>query len=310
MLHLTYAVIGGDMSELPSLGQVGGVLASLFGAKAAGRGLTRLLGPATDEVAEALRRWTAYRLGNVARIAENANAKLGGVDEPGQVSPRVAMRIFEEGSFSDDDFVVDYLGGVLASSWSPVGRDDRGNSFASLVARLSTYDLRTHYTFYTIMRNLLMGRDINFYVGTEAVTGRVYIPTSVYDAAMDFGPHEDKDALLGHSISWLERESLLVNTVAGGLELMKREAPQAKEEGIIIWATGPGIALYLWAHGQGQYPISRFLDPEQSWGFQAGITIPPGSQIVSEMTSGTGGPSPGQREGGPGGGDLLPRDTG
>lgn len=81
------------------------------------KSLSRLVGPAADEVAEAFRRVTSYRLRNVGRIKDNAEAKLGkDLDSPGSVPSRLGFQLLNEGSYSDDEIVVEYLGGVLASS--------------------------------------------------------------------------------------------------------------------------------------------------------------------------------------------------
>jgi hypothetical protein len=277
--------VGGDVPDLPSPGEVSGAIGALFGARAAGRGLARLLGPATDEIAEGLRRWTAYRVGNVERVVNNATAKIEEPDQPGQVPPRVAMRILEEGSYSDDEFVVEYLGGVLASSRTPTGRDDRGNSFAALISRMSTYELRTHYVCYTIMRQLLVGRDINLNDINQVQYNRAFIPFSVYIPAMDFGPGESQNELFEHAIYWLVRDSLIEFIGSGSAEVLNssRSALFAKEPGMVVGLTVLGVALYLWAHGQGGHRIERFLDPGQDWEFQTEVAIPVGSQLISEM---------------------------
>lgn len=108
--------------------------------------LRSLLGPAAHEVGEALRRWVEFRLRNVGRVAENAEGKSRALEQqPGTVSVRTAMAVFEAASYSDDELMADYLGGVLASSASPGGRDDRGVTWIAQVSRMSSYALRIHY---------------------------------------------------------------------------------------------------------------------------------------------------------------------
>lgn len=112
-----------SLSDLPQWLAVGG--ASAWAAR-------KVLGRSLDVVGETLERWTTLRLENVARITENAAKKAGdSLDREGTVPARVAMRIFEKGSYSDDQLVVEYLGGVLASSRTELGRDDRGNGASS-----------------------------------------------------------------------------------------------------------------------------------------------------------------------------------
>jgi hypothetical protein len=274
--------------DLPSPAEVSGALGALFGARAAGRGLARLLGPATDEVAEALRRRVAYATGNIERVVNNASAKIQDPEQLGQVPPRVAMRILEESSYSDDDFVVEYLGGVLASSRTPVGRDDRGNTFAALVSRMSTYELRTHYVCYTVIRQLLVGRDVNFNDINQAQANKTFIPFRVYTSAMDFIPDEDWQELFTHAISWLDRDDLIDFQSAGSAEHLKesRATPFAREPGIVVVPTVLGVALYLWAHGQGGHSLKRFLDAGQDWEFRTELEIPAGSQLTRNMAPG------------------------
>lgn len=99
---------------------VGGAAAAYAIMKAA----SRVLGPASDEVAESFRRWTAVRVGNTSRIVKNAEAKVADPESPGAVPMRVMMQVAEDGSYSDEGVVVEYLGGVLASSRTEEGRDD------------------------------------------------------------------------------------------------------------------------------------------------------------------------------------------
>jgi len=49
----------------------------------------RVVGPATDEISAALGRYTAFRLRNVGRIAENADRKAQASGREGDVPPRV-----------------------------------------------------------------------------------------------------------------------------------------------------------------------------------------------------------------------------
>jgi hypothetical protein len=63
--------------------------------------------------------------------------------------------VLDEGSFSSDTLAVDYFGGILASSRTEDGRDDRGARIAKIVDGLSTYQLRSHYLLFTTIRTYL-----------------------------------------------------------------------------------------------------------------------------------------------------------
>src|SRR6185295_7148801 len=105
--------------------------------------LHRVLGPPADALGETLARWVDFRTANVGRVLDAADRKLGNRgDGPGQVSPRVASQVLEEGSYCDEDVMVEYLGGVLASARTDVGRDDRGTRWVRIVTGLSSYEIR------------------------------------------------------------------------------------------------------------------------------------------------------------------------
>ena len=79
--------------------------------------LKKLLGPTADYVGDELKEITRMRVENLKQIFANATKKVGdGIDKPGAVPPKVLYGILSEGSFCDDLFVGEYMGGVLASS--------------------------------------------------------------------------------------------------------------------------------------------------------------------------------------------------
>ena len=143
----------GGMEEMPDP-LMGTVLAKALGTagaqseKAATGLFVRVLGPSADEIGEALRRYTAYRLRNVGRIVSNADAKTDDSEEDVIVNPRVARVLIEEGSYCDDDLMANYLGGVLASSRTRDGRDDRAVTWSRLITDLSALQVRAHYLLY------------------------------------------------------------------------------------------------------------------------------------------------------------------
>ena len=118
-------------------------------------GIGKLLGPTADYLGEGLRDLTRRRVESIGRILSKASTKLGSqLDEPGQVPPRVLKTVLNEGSYCEDPVALEYFGGVLASSRTERGRDDRGARVAKVVDNLSTYQLRTHYLIYSSIANL------------------------------------------------------------------------------------------------------------------------------------------------------------
>jgi hypothetical protein len=266
----------------------------LIGAAGGGLILRKLFGGALDEVGETLRRWTEYKLRNVGRVVENAGTKLGDELGEAEVPPRVGIRVLEESWYADEDVLVDYLGGVLASAWTPQGRDDRGAAFAALIARLSSYQLRSHYIWYTALRRALAGIEINLRdAGERQRLARIYMPSASYFVAMAFSEGEDYEAIFSHCFHGLNDEGLaygeaagpyehLANSIFGaGVPPRARNAPVAN--GIVLGPTVRGVELYLWAHGKGTADIQTFLDPAEDWRFGAEVNVPDEAQLVTDM---------------------------
>jgi len=173
------------------------------------KAIGRVIGPAVDEIAEALRAYTAFRLRNVQRIAERAEAKQLKTGRKGNVPPRLAHRILEEGSYCDDELMTEYLGGLLAGSRSPSGRDDRAATLCALVTSMSTLQVRAHYILYREWAFLLHGRtDVN--IGVTAGRGQATLvaPTNVFASLLDPEGTLGRDVAT-HAITGLQRVGLL-----------------------------------------------------------------------------------------------------
>ena len=120
----------------------------------------KILGPTADVIGQGVAAFATKRLENVKNIFTNAAEKLGdAIDEEIEVPMKVLGRILDEGSYASDPVATEYFGGILASSRSGIKRDDRGATMAALVGRLSVYQLRSHYIFYSVAHRLLQGRD-------------------------------------------------------------------------------------------------------------------------------------------------------
>lgn len=170
------------------------------GAKETGRLLGRVLGPSADEIGEALRRYTAFRVGNVARIAEKAESKGAGRGER-EVPPRVAHRLLEEGSYCDDELMVEYLSGVLAASSTPGGRDDRAVVWSDMVTGLSSLQVRAHFLLYREWAVRLHGRsDLNLGMEAPRAQCEIHVELVEFLNALVAGHNVDPIAAVNHAI--------------------------------------------------------------------------------------------------------------
>jgi hypothetical protein len=227
-------------------------------------GLQKLLGPTADYLGGGLKDFTQRRIETIGRVFQNATKKLGKrIDKPGEVPPKILKSIVDDGSYSNDELAVEYLGGILASSRSEQGRDDRGARMSKMVDSLSTYQLRTHYLIYSTVRTLF--RDKSLILDPEGrARMQIFLPISGYAAAMEFSREEQKkfNALATHVFFGLSADCLIETEwwIAHHQDLKKRFAGAA-EDGILCAPSAPGAELFLWAFGISDQPEDYIFDP-------------------------------------------------
>jgi len=225
--------------------------------------IEKILGPTADYLGGGLRNWTERSIQNVGRILRNAADKLGDrIEQPGAVPPKVVKQILEDGPFCEDEIAADYFGGVVASSRTEVGRDDRGAALISLVGRLTSYQIRTHFFFYQVVRVLFRGSDVNLGVAQGRHQLEVFIPHSAYVTAMEFSYKENPSVVLHHVMFGLIRERLIEDHFQfGPAEHIKQHYSGAEESGLLFSPSALGVELFLWAHGRGDLVLNQILDP-------------------------------------------------
>jgi hypothetical protein len=225
----------------------------------------KLLGPTADYLGTGLKQWTEKSFENMGRIFKSAQRRLGDkINQPGAIPPRVLKGILQEGPFCDDPLSADYFGGVLASSRSSVSRDDRGSRFVSILSNLSSYQVRSHYIFYSLFRKLYGDSGLQLTTQPDRHKLQMFVPCDAFNSAMDFGQGEDFSVLLSHSLVGLIGEDLLGERYAyGPTDILKKHGfqnPEDEEEGILVEPSILGIELFLWAHGLGNEIPGLFLD--------------------------------------------------
>ena len=222
--------------DLDSIGTGLTILGTAIGSKEL---VVKVLGPTADYIGGGLQHWTEKSVSSVARIFTNAGAKLGERKElPGAVPPKVLRGILQEGAFCDDELAGEYFGGVLASSRSEISRDDRGAAFISLISRLTSYQIRAHFVFYHIIKNIFDGESL-LHIGSpdDRKKMEVFIPWDTYQPAMDFSEKEVEAVLTPHILFGLDKESLIERFVYGNLHDRLKHWETKNKTGIILCPT-------------------------------------------------------------------------
>lgn len=213
--------------------------------------LEKLLGPTAEYLGEGVRDLTNRRIQNLRIIFQKALDRSGGqLEKPGVVPPRVLEQIVSKGSWIEDELTAEYFGGVLSSSRTDRGRDDRASELLSLLSRLSSYQIRGHYMAYTAIKQLYDGCGRSVDDPSERKDLRVFMPIRDVARALDLGKEEKKRfaSILEHIAHGLEKESLLPTGNYSG-------------KGVVVEPSVLGSQLYLWAHGRSDLRANSLLDP-------------------------------------------------
>jgi hypothetical protein len=227
-------------------------------------GLQKLLGPTADYLGQGLRDFTKRRIEKIGEIFQNAESKLGDrIDVKGEVPPKVLKKILDEGSFSNDALSVEYFGGILASSRTESGRDDRGARLAKILDGLSSYQIRTHYLVYSTIKSLFsFNKELRFDIEGRPKM-KFFMPYDGYFSAMEFSGQEYSQVgqLLSHTFFGLSDEALIANSWRYGQpEHLKDLFPAAPAGGIVCEPSALGAELFLWAAGHPDKPYEFILD--------------------------------------------------
>jgi hypothetical protein len=223
--------------------------------------LNKLLGPTADYLGGELKNFVEQCNVNLDNVFQAAFRKLGArAGEPGSVNPRILKHVIDEGRFCEDELMVEYLGGVLASSKSEVSRDDRGTFFLNMISSLSSYQLRTHYMIYAAIVRAGKPRDQNLEYWFEDNTITVCIPEEGYISSMEYSETESHDEISYHSFLGLEMKGL----VEGGMRVFhESHHSEISVPNRLFWPTRYGYELFLWGLGLGNRRASSYFELDQ-----------------------------------------------
>lgn len=261
-------------------------------AKAGGGVLSRLLGPTADEMGKQLLEY--YQRKNVERVVRRAEAKAD-TSTDGAIPPRVAAEIFDKAQWASDELVAEYLSGVLASSRSSEGDDDRGLPWTALVGRLSADQLRLHYALYSGFRQLvlepsyrfaepdvdeepsrelvLMQLPLSYHAGWASRAIDVNLDSVAISLA--WSRSKDTSSRILHAAYALAREQLLTNVETYDYRRLDTPVADALVKGSISFSATPsGIDLFLYGNGYGGRWLNEIANPGLEFGLSEDSEIP------------------------------------
>ncbi|WP_137845179.1 hypothetical protein [Microbacterium sp. 2FI] len=249
------------------------------GAKSLGAVVDKLLGPTAEVMGHELVDWYT-RKRNIAKVAERA-AERSNLERAGAIPARVAAEVFDKAQWADDEFVAEYLSGVLASARTTDGLNDSGVSWTALVGRLSADQLALHWSIYTGVQRRHRGGDSEQFWTMIRKQVVVDYPTLF----STLGWPIDDDATAMHRVMdaayGLRREGLLNDLTHGPGDYLQNEISWTKghrfdsDRGYLTFkVTADGVGLLLHAIGEGKRWFGTVVTHEVSLAVDASATLP------------------------------------
>lgn len=212
--------------------------------------LDKLLGPSAEYIGGEVKNFVEKCNINLNDIFDKATKKVGDrINENEKVNPRVLKGVIDDARFCEEAINKEYFAGIIASSRSSNGRDDRGVPLLATIRELSVYQLRLHYLIYYNINKLFNGMPYNLGDGEDCNKMRIFIPFNVYEKALAFEPKENPNAILGHALFGLDKHKLISDFSSGTAEFLHKRIPTLPGGGIVLTPTLPGAELFLWAEG-------------------------------------------------------------
>ncbi len=233
--------------------------------------LDRLLGSTSDYLGVELQDFAQRRVDNVGRIFARAEAKLGEkINLPGQVPPKVLKTVLHEGSYADNDLAIEYFGGVLASSRTETGRDDRGARIAGIVDKMSSLQLRSHFLTYAAIASVFRKQPLTIGDPAQRELMRTFIPYAGWADAMELDDGERQNPQLVSNIWFgLASDGLIGPTwYLGDTQSLKQVFSDCPSDGVVCEPSIPGAELFLWALGNGDQSIDTLITDELDLTFE------------------------------------------
>lgn len=249
------------------------------GGKSVGAVVDKLLGPTAELMGRELVDWYT-RKRNIAKVAERA-AERSNLERAGAIPARVAAEVFDKAQWADDEFVAEYLSGVLASARTPDGRNDAGVSWTALVGRLSADQLALHWAIYTSFQRRQRGGDSDQF--WTMLRQQIIVDYPTLFSTLDWSIDHDSDALgrVMDAAYGLRREGLLSDLTHGPGAYLQDEVTWTKghkfdhQQGYLTFkVNADGVGLLLHAIGAGKRWFGLVVSADVSSAIDSSSLLP------------------------------------
>lgn len=204
-----------------------------------------LLGPTMEYLGQETKGLVEKCNINISNIFKKAYAKIIDIDDPQLVNVRAFREIINEGKMIEDELFAEYFGGLLASSRSPDGKDDRAVYYINMIKSLSIYQIKIHFLTYSKLFEEIKENFLDIRSLKERKKIKIYIPEHVIHEY--FRCHASQVFLFAtHALTGLSEKSLIFRESSFGSAYNEHKF---ETSGIITGPTVLGIELYFLANG-------------------------------------------------------------
>lgn len=245
--------------------------------EATGGVLTRLLGPTVDIMGARIAE--AYKRRNVKKIVDKAHEKAD-TDRGGLIPPRVAQDVLDKSIWAENEFLAEYLSGVLASARTEFGESDNGVAWTALVGRMSSDQIALHWTLYCAIQR--RARNADFRTVWDLIENQFVVDHSSLLSSLNWPRTEATlTTRLYEAVYGLKREGLLADVSHGSGTYLSTEVQWTRgrqyRDGtgyLTFKATNDGIALLLQAIGRGGEWYDSVFSDATSCAIEANPDLP------------------------------------
>ena len=143
----------------------------------------------------------------------------------------------------------------------------------ALIGRLTTFQLRAHYTLYRATKRVYDGERTKMTMEGGKARVTTFLSYDDFWPAIGDVAAKDRPAILNHICEGLARERLTGGAFGFGQHSFLLETyPDAPTAGLVFAPSVHGIELFLWAHGHGGLSWNRFFRADLTFPIFAGST--------------------------------------
>lgn len=201
-----------------------------------------------------------YNLKNIFCRAEKKMASNGTFNL--DTNLRIVRGVVEQGIYAQDEVMVEYFAGILASSKTEDGMDDTCVPYLQMIKSLSSFDLKLHCFIYKTIYNEYKG--LNYRFATQEDRDRMNTHVCIDDLFKNANMKANDINFLIESLFRLIQNELISENFKSGQPIseVKKLNPQIEQIGISFSPSLLGAKVFMSAYGYGCESVEKFFELE------------------------------------------------